>query len=195
MWQYPVLSSRPEFEVCPPGPDAHRALPRLRVRDEESVETIRFDDLGYAQAAVASFAAFARRKRDGLDPGPLPLPGVPADAAGADRGFVAAEDQSRIEPLYEARIRHELTTIFDAIPHDQLAIQWDTNFEFAMLDGVMPTWFDDPRASIVERLVRLGAASRRASSSATTSATATSATTGNAPTTPSRSSTSPTRCR
>ena len=25
-----------------------------------------------------------------------------------------------------------------------------------MLDGVMPTWFDDPRASIVERLVRLG---------------------------------------
>ena len=50
----------------------------------------------------------------------------------------------------------ELTTIFDAIPHDQLAVQWDTNFEFAMLDGVMPTWFDDPRASIVERLVRLG---------------------------------------
>ena len=25
-----------------------------------------------------------------------------------------------------------------------------------MLDGVMPTWFDDPRSSIVERLVRLG---------------------------------------
>ena len=25
-----------------------------------------------------------------------------------------------------------------------------------MLDGVMPTWFADPRSSIVERLVRLG---------------------------------------
>ena len=35
-------------------------------------------------------------------------------------------------------------------------MQWDTNFEFAMLDGVMPAWFDDPRSSIVERLVRLG---------------------------------------
>ena len=156
VWQYPVLSSRPEFEVGPPGPDAHRALPRLHVRDEESVDTIRFDDLGYAQAAVASYAAFARRKRDGSIPAhcrfqvSLPTPLAPIAA------FVATEDQSRIEPLYEARIRHELTSIFAAIPHDQLAIQWDTNFEFAMLDGVMPAWFDDPRASIVERLVRLG---------------------------------------
>ena len=51
---------------------------------------------------------------------------------------------------------NELATIFDAIPHDQLAVQWDTNFEFAMLDGVMATWFTDPAPSIVERLVRLG---------------------------------------
>ena len=31
IWQYPVLSSRPEFEVCPPGPDHYRGLPRLRL--------------------------------------------------------------------------------------------------------------------------------------------------------------------
>ena len=30
VWQYPVLSSRSEFEVCPPGADTPRALPRLR---------------------------------------------------------------------------------------------------------------------------------------------------------------------
>ena len=23
IWQYPILSSRPEFEICPPGPDHH----------------------------------------------------------------------------------------------------------------------------------------------------------------------------
>jgi hypothetical protein len=59
VWQYPVLSSRPEFEVCPPGDDPHRSLPRLRVRDGESLETLRFDDLGYAQAAVSSYRIFA----------------------------------------------------------------------------------------------------------------------------------------
>jgi SAM-dependent methyltransferase len=156
VWQYPVLSSRPEFEVCPPGDQPHRALPRLRIRDGESLDTIRFDDLGYADAATSSYRIFARRKRDGLIPNhcrfqvSLPTPLAPIAA------FVAPEDQARLEPLYEASMMRELTTIFDAIPHDQLAIQWDTNFEFAMLDGVMPAWFDDPRSSIVERLVRLG---------------------------------------
>jgi SAM-dependent methyltransferase len=156
VWQYPVLSSRPEFEVCPPNETSHRKLPRLRIRDGESLATLRFDDLGYAQAALSSFAVFARRKRDGLLPGhtrfqvSLPTPLAPIAA------FIAPENQAEIEPLYEARILHELETIFEAIPHDQLAIQWDTNFEFAMLDGVMPTWFADPRSSIVERLVRLG---------------------------------------
>jgi SAM-dependent methyltransferase len=156
VWQYPVLSSRPEFEVCPPGPSPHRALPRLRIRDSESIDTVRFGDLGYAQAAVSSFQRFAESKRDGQIAAhcrfqvSLPTPLAPIAA------FVAPEDQARIEPLYEARMVHELETLFDAIPHDQLAVQWDTNFEFAMLDGVMPTWFPDARSNIVERLVRLG---------------------------------------
>ena len=67
----------------------------------------------------------------------LPTPLAPIAA------FVAPEDQARIEPPYEERMLHELDGIFDAIPHDQLAIQWDTNFEFAMLDEVMPVWFGD----------------------------------------------------
>jgi SAM-dependent methyltransferase len=156
VWQYPVLSSRREFEVCPPGDQPHRALPRLRIRDGESLATLRFDDLGYAEAAISSYRSFARRKRDGQIPShcrfqvSLPTPLAPIAA------FVAPEDQARVEPLYEERMVHELASIFDAIPHEQLAIQWDTNFEFAMLDGIMPAWFTDPRAGIVERLVRLG---------------------------------------
>ena len=35
VWQYPVLSSRPQFEVVPPAPGHYRALPRLRIRDGE----------------------------------------------------------------------------------------------------------------------------------------------------------------
>ncbi|MGH7402724.1 MAG: class I SAM-dependent methyltransferase, partial [Candidatus Rokuibacteriota bacterium] len=38
---------------------------------------------------------------------------------------------------------------------DQLAIQWDTNFEFGMLEGVFPVWFDDVKGGILERLLRL----------------------------------------
>src|SRR5215213_1572247 len=98
VWQYPVLSSRPEFEVCPPGDDPHRALPRLRVRDGESATSVRFDDLGYAQAAISSYRTFAEHKRDGLIPAgcrfqvSLPTPLSPIAA------FVAAEDQASVEP-------------------------------------------------------------------------------------------------
>ena len=122
----------------PAGRPTHRALPRLRIRDGESLDTLRFDDLGYAEAAISSYRIFARRKRDGQVPPhcrfqvSLPTPLAPIAA------FVAPEDQAGVEPLYEERMLHELAGIFDAIPHDQLAIQWDTNFEFAMLDGVMP---------------------------------------------------------
>ena len=55
---------------------------------------------------------------------------------------------------YEERILEELTQITRVVPHDQLAIQWDANFEFAMLDGSLPAWFGDLRAGIVERLLR-----------------------------------------
>jgi SAM-dependent methyltransferase len=49
----------------------------------------------------------------------------------------------------------ELARIVDGVPHDQLAIQWDTRAEFAMLEGVSPAWFDDVRSGVLERLLRL----------------------------------------
>jgi SAM-dependent methyltransferase len=155
IWQYPVLSSRPEFEVCPPGPDHYRGLPRLRLCEGVSATDIVFEQLGYAQAAIASYRVFATLKRDGIVPGhcrfqvSLPTPIAPISA------FVARDYQSAVEPIYEARMLEEVALIVEAIPADQLAIQWDANVEFAMLEGVMPAWFDDVRAGIMERLLRL----------------------------------------
>jgi len=66
IWQYPVLSSRPEFEICPPGPEHYRALPRLRLGEGVSAGDITFERLGYAQTAIASYRLFATLKRDGI---------------------------------------------------------------------------------------------------------------------------------
>jgi SAM-dependent methyltransferase len=155
VWQYPVLSAQPQFEVGPPGPGHYRALPRLRLRAGERAETVRFENLGYAQAAIASYRVFARLKRDGVIPAAcrlqvcLPTPLAPISA------FVAAEDQAALEPIYESRMLAEVAEIVDAIPHEQLAVQWDTNVELGMLEGVVPVWFSDTRAGILERLLRL----------------------------------------
>jgi ubiquinone/menaquinone biosynthesis C-methylase UbiE len=155
VWQYPVLSSRPQFEVAPPTPASYRALPRLRLREGEDGADLRFEHLGYADAALASFRAFAVLKRDGEVPRgcrfqvSLPTPLAPVSA------FVAAADQEVAERAYEAAMAVELGRILEAIPHDQLAVQWDTNFEFGMLEGDVPAWFDDVKAGILERLIRI----------------------------------------
>jgi SAM-dependent methyltransferase len=155
LWQYPVFSSLPEFVVGPPGDAAYRTLPKLRLRDGTSAREVRFDGLGYAETAIASYRVFARLKRDGAVPGHcrfqvcLPTPLAPVSA------FVAVEHQAEIEPSYEARMLDELAAILAAVPADQLAIQWDARVEFAMLEGLTPAWFSEVRAGVLERLLRL----------------------------------------
>lgn len=155
VWQYPVLSARPEFEVGPPVLDFYRPLPRLKLRPGVDAGALRFESLGYAAAARASYRDFATLKRDRLIPRNcrfqvcLPTPLAPISA------FVALEDQAVVEWPYEARMMAELDEILDAIPGDQLAIQWDTNFEFGMLEGVFPVWFKDVKGGILERLLRI----------------------------------------
>jgi ubiquinone/menaquinone biosynthesis C-methylase UbiE len=155
VWQYPVLSSRPQFEVAPPAPGSYRALPRLRLRSGESTGDLRFGSLGYAEAAATSYRVFGVLKRDGVVPPgcrfqvALPTPLAPVSA------FVAVEDQAAVEQAYEAAMAAELQQLFETVPHDQLALQWDTNVEFGMLEGDLPVWFPEVKAGILERLIRI----------------------------------------
>jgi SAM-dependent methyltransferase len=154
LWQYPVFSSLPQFEVGPPGADTYRTLPKLRLRPGEHAENVVFDNLGFADTAIASYKLFAGLKRDGVIPNhvrfqvSLPTPLAPISA------FIDPDHQAQLEPLYEAAVLAELTRIFAAVPHDQLALQWDTRLEFAMIEGVAPAWFTEVRAGVLERLLR-----------------------------------------
>jgi ubiquinone/menaquinone biosynthesis C-methylase UbiE len=156
VWQYPLFSSQARFEIGPPGASSYRALPQLRLRTGEDASGMAFEELGYASAAMASYRTFAQLKADGVIPPAVrflvsqPTPLAPVSA------FVAPEYQAELEPVYEAQMRTEVERIVDAIPADQLAIQWDARYEFAMLEGAIAVWFEDVRAGIDERLLRLG---------------------------------------
>jgi ubiquinone/menaquinone biosynthesis C-methylase UbiE len=156
VWQYPVLSSRPQFEVAPPAPHSYRALPQLRLRPGEDGSGLAFEQLGYAEAALSSYRTFGVLRRDGVLPRgcrfqiSLPTPLAPISA------FVAAADQALVEVAYETAMLAEVEQILAEIPGDQLALQWDTNFEFGMLEGDVPVWFPDVEGGILERLARIG---------------------------------------
>lgn len=155
LWQYPVFSSLPQVMVGPPGDASYRTLPKLMLRPGASAADVSFGSLGYADSAIASYRLFARLKRDGVIPPhcrfqlSLPTPLAPICA------FVAPADQAELEPRYEAKVLEELGQIVERIPRDQLAIQWDARYEFAMLEGLAHTWFADVRGGILERLLRL----------------------------------------
>jgi hypothetical protein len=112
--------------------------------------------LGYAEAALASYPIFAQLRDEGVVPAharfqvSLPTPVALVHA------LIEEGDQQAVETLHAAQIRAELDAILAVVPHASLAIQWDTPIEFAILEGVMPTYYAEPRAAIFERLLRWG---------------------------------------
>ena len=154
-WQRTVLASRPQFEEVP-ATQPYPPVPRLKLRPGARAGEITFDRLGYADAAKASYAAFARHKQAGQIPTryrfqvSLPTPLAPIGT------YLVPEAQATVEPIYEARLLAEVDEIVAGIPHDQLAIQWDVATELAIWEGVYPPPFDDAERGIIERLVRLG---------------------------------------
>ncbi|WP_051162559.1 hypothetical protein [Nocardia brevicatena] len=77
-------------------------------------------------------------------------------------GAFVAGPQAELERRYEARLLDELARIVDAVPAEGLAGQWDCAVEFALFEGVFPSWFgaDYPTQleGVVQRLIRLGKA-------------------------------------
>ena len=155
-WQLPKLANAPGLSVKD-DPDRDYGTPGL-ICITGAAEDVRLDNLGYRDAAIASYSEFKALKDAGEIPSSvrfqvcLPTPLAPIHL------YIRPEDQAALEPIYEAALLKELSELTDSIPHEELAIQWDTAVEFGVLEGVFPTYIEDRHAGIVERLVRLGEA-------------------------------------
>jgi hypothetical protein len=155
-WQARFIGSNPHFEKSTPDPNSYAPLPRFKLRAPLSSGELSFERLGYADAARASYNVFVQLKQAGLIPArtrfqvSLPTPLAPIIA------FIAPGDQEVVEPAYEAAMFAELDQITSAIPHHELAIQWDVAVEFGILERATPGTFDDVMKPVIERLVRLG---------------------------------------
>jgi hypothetical protein len=96
--------------------------------------SIRFDDLHYAAWARESYASFAALRDRGVIPRgtrfqvclPTPLAGF--------QGFFSGEDGARIHQPYQAAMLDEIEKICSAIPHQDLAIQWDVAVETTAIE-------------------------------------------------------------
>ena len=129
------------------------------VRIGESVEpaSVVLPPLGYADAALESWAVFEQLRADGEIPSGYRFQVALPTPAAVVNSFVVAEDRARFEPIYRDALYRELDEILDSIPHESLAIQWDTAVEFGFIEnaangavGFAP-WFGDVWPGVLDR--------------------------------------------
>jgi hypothetical protein len=132
-FQVPVLRANPDLEVL--GSDPALALIPLKLRDGVRPEDLHFGELGYSREARASYQDFLAARRAGLlPPGVRFQVSLPTPHA-VINSFCVQPDAQQILPAYEQAMLAEVARIAAAVPHGDLALQWDVCVEMLQWDG------------------------------------------------------------
>ncbi len=153
-WQWPLLAEVQQLQTADEegGPFG----PRFELRSAASMTASDLPDTGYRDSALESWQVFTRLKREGVIAGGARFQVCLPTPLAVTHVRIVPHSQAAVEAAYEAKLLGELDEILDAIPHDQLAVQWDTAVEFAVLESLLDTFVADPQPEILDRLVRLG---------------------------------------
>lgn len=134
----------------------------LRIADGVDAPSIQLPPLGYADAAIESYAIFSRLRDEGVVPAATRFQVSLPTTVAVVSSFFFGDDRAAIDPVYTAALRREVDSILAAIPHDDLAIQWDVASEMGIIEAapafgrVMDVWWEgDPLPGLVSRLAAL----------------------------------------
>jgi hypothetical protein len=116
------------------GNGDYERMPRLRLADGLDPAELNWPDLGYADAYQASYQTFAALRAEGVIPSgvryqiqyPTPLASIGA--------YILPEDQQVLLGSYEQALFADLARLLGALPHDEVAVQWDVAVEFGLLE-------------------------------------------------------------
>ncbi len=142
-WQHARIGQSPQFRPVEVDPVYVPVPPYALVEGVASADGIELPELGYADAAIESYATFDRLTAEGvIAPGVRFQVGLPTPLSVASI-YVVPPSRALFEQAYCRAMAHELDRIAAAIPADRLAIQWEAAVEFALLEGIMPGHLDD----------------------------------------------------
>ena len=158
LWNHPDLEEDPDaglYAVYQWDGKLLRETPYLRIKPSVDPNTLRFQT-GYAEAAAASYATFARLRDDGVISSDtrfqvsLPTP--------MSTGYMYVSQASRDAylPAYERSLTEALDGILSTVPHDRLSIQWDVCQEVLLFEDYFPFRPDDYKEQVYGLLARLG---------------------------------------
>ena len=159
-----ILAANPLLEAVPSegdwrnptAPDRWKQRTWFRLRPGVNARDLQLGEIGYARNAVGSYHEFARLKSKGvISPGTRFMVAIPSPFNLINFHF-APDERAAVEPAYETALLGEFDRITAAIPHAELAIQWDCAHDMQAYDGARDTWFSHKQSGIEGRLIRIG---------------------------------------
>ena len=96
-------------------------------------EAVKFGPLGYAAAAIRSYEDFKRARSEGKIPAGTRFQVSLPTSIAVVMTFSDPQALPQIWPIYEARLNEEIAEMAAAIPHQDLAIQWDIAAEICFV--------------------------------------------------------------
>ena len=137
-----------------PAEGDYEHMPQLRLTDGADPATVKWPDLGYADAYLRSYETFtALREEYVIPPGvrfqveyPTPLASIGA--------YIVPEEQQALLPGYEQAMYADLDRLLAAIPHHEVAVQWDVAVEFSLLEEFFGPIGTQAIDAIIANLVR-----------------------------------------
>ena len=164
-WQREMLLRHPDMEI---DPDAE-PLPIVQWDGEliRETELVRFKpgvdpaavtfETGYAPAAKESYEIFAQLKADGVIGADVRFQVCLPTPMASGFMYVSPNSLDEYLPAYERSLVGALHEILAAVPHEELAIQWDVCQEVLMYEDYFPYRPDDYKEQTLAQLARLGA--------------------------------------
>jgi hypothetical protein len=128
-WQIPVLRANPSLA------QAGDAQVPLKLAEGVDASQIHWGELGYAREARPGYEDFLAARRAGQLPDGLRFQVSLPTPWAVVMPFCRQPDAQQIYPTYEQAMLREVQRICDAIPHQDLAIQWDVCNEMLQWDG------------------------------------------------------------
>jgi methionine synthase II (cobalamin-independent) len=155
-WQYAKIGGSAQLEQLDLDNVYVPVPPYGIVNGVSSAGDIEFPNLGYADAAIESFAVFQALIEEGLVPANMRFQvGLPTPLSVAIF-YVERSSRSLFEEAYTVALKNELSRMLERIPAEKLAIQWETVSEFGLLEGLMDNHIEgDLLDAITDRVARL----------------------------------------
>jgi hypothetical protein len=155
----PVFAEHPALEKSDEVFRLHASAPgrtRYRLRPGAAAKDVTFGNLFYADIALQSYEVFARLKRQGTIPPHCRFQVDLVPAHSVIWLFLQDDLHRELDPAYNDAVRREIDKLARAIPHDQLAIQFDVaSAVFARLQRNEPNAYGRNKEEMLETFGRI----------------------------------------